>query len=96
MEDDKTFINKRVTNQDVYAELMKQGKVQDEILTHAKYTNGRVAENLKKIAQIENKSVGCWIARNPIKFAVYMVVFTAFVLSDIRHPLFELLIKIFF
>lgn len=90
-----TFITKIITNQDVYDKLVAMEKVQEEILDHAKYTNGKVAENSKKITYIEKRSLGCWIARNPIKFAVYVLVFMSFVISDVRHPLIELITKLF-
>lgn len=91
----EVFLHKEITNQDVYKELIKQGKVQKEILEHAKYTNGQVAKNLKAIEDIKNKSIGIWITRHPFRFAVGLLVVIAILISDIRHPIFDLLAKLF-
>lgn len=92
---DDTFVTKRITNQDVYKKLEDMEKRDREVLEHAKYTNGKVAEAVEKIAMIEKKSIGCWIARNPIKFAVYVLVFFSFVISDVRHPIVEMVARLF-
>lgn len=82
--EEETFIQKRITNQDVYDELMGQREIQNQILTQAKKTNGRVTE-------LEARSIGVWIKVHPIKFAMFVVIFMGIVISDIRHPLIALI-----
>lgn len=89
--DEETFISKRITNKDVYEELMSQKKVQNEILEHAKFTNGKIADAIAKIDSVKKRSVGWWIAEHPFKFAIFILVLFSFVISDIRHPLTDLL-----
>jgi hypothetical protein len=60
---------------------------QKEMLAHQKITNGRVA-------QLESKSIGMWIRNHPFKFAIFTALFFSIVISDIRHPAFELIISI--
>jgi hypothetical protein len=93
--EEETFINKRITNKDIYETLMEVKEDGKDTKEHVKYTNGTIADMLKQIAVIEKKSLGCWIARNPFKFSVGMVVFMSVVISDLRHPIIDLLIKAF-
>ena len=85
---DDTFINKKITNQDVYKEVQKHHTVLNEILEQTKKTNGRVTV-------LEKKSIGVWIANHPFKFTVFVLVFVSIVISDLRHPLLDLLTSTF-
>jgi hypothetical protein len=85
--DNDTFITKEITNHDVYKELVKQGKVQNQILEQAKKTNGRVTK-------LEKISIGMWIACHPVRFAMFCMVFMGVVISDIRHPLVSFLMSL--
>lgn len=104
MEDEKTFLNKKITHEMVYREVIKQGKVQKEILEHARFTNGKIAKAIKEIDLIheimETKadkmySIGEWIRNHPFRFAIGLMVVLSILISDIRHPLFEMLVKLF-
>jgi len=82
------FITKEITNKDIYAELMRQGEEQKEILAHAKETNGRVT-------CLENRSIGHWIAEHPYKSSIMLTLIVVAVISDFRHPVIALLMKLF-
>ena len=75
---DDTFMN--ITNKDVYEKVMEQSKTLNEILEHARLTNGRVNK-------LECKSIGVWIANNPFKFTVFIIVLLSIIISDFRHPM---------
>ena len=83
----ETFITKRITNQDVYDELLAQRKIKEDILAQAKLTNGRVTK-------LEKRSIGNWVSNHPYKFAGFVIVFLATVISDIRHPLIAFIMKL--
>ena len=85
---DQVFITTEVTNQDIYKKLNEMGDVQQKILAHAKYTNGRVTV-------IEKKSIGLWISNHPFKFSAFCLMFFSFVISDIRHPLINFVTSLF-
>lgn len=67
--------------------LQRQEIIQQEILAHAKITNGRVTS-------LEETSTGMWIRRNPFKFAVIVVMFVLIFISDLRHPMMDLIFKL--
>lgn len=50
-------------------------------------TNGRVTH-------IEGNSLGLWISNHPLKFAMYVILFTSIVISDIRHPIIEMVLRL--
>jgi len=91
----QTFITKKITNEDIYDMLKKQGKVQIETLEHAKVTNGNVANNLKSIQSLEGKSMGVWIHKNPFKFTSLAVAFFAVMMLDLPQPLFAIVKSLF-
>jgi len=93
---DDTFITKRITNADVYKELQQQHATLKDVLEQTKRTNGRVTE-LEKRAEInEGKILLNIISKYPFRFTIFILAFISFVVSDIRHPLFDLLIKLLF
>ena len=61
-----------------------------QVKTHAQAckTNGRVTK-------IEAKSWGIWAASHPFKFAGGVVLLLLILISDIRHPIFEAILKLF-
>ena len=80
------FITTEVTNQDIYKKLNEMSKVQEQILTHAEYTNGRVTK-------LEARSIGNWIGNHPFKaVAILLVVFS---ILDPRGLLLGLVTKLF-
>lgn len=79
---DDTFM--KITNKDVYDKLTEQSKTLNEILEHARLTNGRVTA-------LENKSIGVWIRNNPFKFTIFIIVLMSILISDFRHPLISFL-----
>lgn len=83
---DKTFV--RVTQQMIYEQQLKHEEKLHQILEQTMRTNGRVTK-------LEATSVGMWISNNPFKFAMCVLVFISVVISDIRHPLIDFLMKIF-
>ena len=67
------------------------------------YTNMDIMEKLEKIHEqttktngrvtlLESNSLGLWISKHPLKFAMYILLFTVIVISDIRHPLINLVV----
>lgn len=86
--EEETFINKRITHKDVYQELLKQRKIQNDILEQAKKTNGRVTK-------LEGSSIGLWIANHPFKFTTFVVVLMSFLISDLRHPIIDFIASLF-
>ena len=77
-----------ITNKDIYEEIQHVKAVGEQTLAQALKTNGRVTD-------LEKKSIGVWISRHPFKFAMYVMIFFAFVISDIRHPMLELIKNLF-
>lgn len=73
----------RYTNKDIMEKLESLDNTTQQILSHAQLTNGRV--NL-----LEKKSIGMWVSNNPMKFTLFVLTFTAIVISDIRQPLLQL------
>lgn len=70
-----TFV--KITNKDVYKKLLEMEQVQDEILNHAKITNGRVTK-------LEARSIGNWVAQHPYKFAAICIVIATLFITDIE------------
>lgn len=70
---------------EIYEKQEELREIQLQTLEQAKRTNGRVTV-------LEKKSVGLWITNNPIKFVIYVLLFIAFVISDLRQPLFMFLV----
>lgn len=93
--EDETFINKRITNKDVYDKLEKMEKRDKKILEHAKETNGKIAQAQLDIAALEARSIGVWVGRHPFKFTVFVIALMSLLVSDFRQPAIELLIKAF-
>ena len=75
---------KEITNEDIYKELQEIKEMGIKTHDQACRTNGRVTA-------LEKKSIGMWVSQNPLKFAMYVLVFFSFVISDIRHPLIDLI-----
>ena len=92
----KPFIT--ITNEDIF------NKITD-VEKHAIYTNGKIAQALLQIAEMEKdidehkeaskeehkKVLLNIIGRHPFKFAMIVMLFFGTVLSDIRHPVIDLL-----
>ena len=74
----------KYTNKNIMDKLQEQDTTLSEILAHAKVTNGRVN-------RLEKLGVGIWISEHPFKFALFLMAFTAVVISDIRQPLLKLI-----
>ncbi len=55
----------------------------DKIHEQVKKTNGRVT-------QLEKVGIGNWISNHPFIFALLALTFFAVVISDIRHPILEM------
>jgi len=91
--EEETFIQKRITNQDVWQKLEKMEERDKKILKHAEFTNGKIAGALKEISHLKAKSHGIWMEAHPMKFAIFMIIFLCLVISDVRHPIIELLTK---
>jgi hypothetical protein len=85
-EGNKTFV--RVTQQMIYEQQLKHEEKLHEILEQTKRTNGRVT-------QLESRSIGMWIAEHPWKFTATALVMLSFLISDIRHPIVDFIIKLF-
>jgi hypothetical protein len=79
---------KEITNEDIYRELQEIKEMGIKTHDQACKTNGRVSV-------LEKKSLGMWISQNPLRFALFLLVFFSIIISDIRHPLVESLIKFF-
>jgi len=84
-----------ITNEDIYKELMHLKEVGQKTLEQAVKTNGRVTSLEERTKANENKSIGIWITNHPFKFAGIVMVFFSFVISDIRHPMLELVRNLF-
>ena len=84
----ENFLTKTITNQDIYDELLSLKAITTATHEQACNTNGRVTI-------IERVSIGLWIARHPFKFAGILMIFFALVISDIRHPVFDLVKNLF-
>lgn len=78
----KTFIS--ITNQNIYEEIQEMHKVSRETLAQALYTNGRVTN-------LEKNSVGLWVSKHPIKFAMFVLAFISLSIPDVREPVFAVL-----
>jgi len=72
------------SSKDLMDKLAEQDKTLAKILNHAQLTNGRVTK-------LEKTSFGMWCREHPIKFATYIVVLMATLVSDLRHPIFKFL-----
>lgn len=77
----------RYTNKDIVEKIEALHDLQTKTYAQTKATNGRVT-------LIENKSLGLWISNNSLKFVMYVLLFTVVVISDIRHPLIELILNL--
>lgn len=95
MEEDTIFLNKRITTKDVYSKLEGMEQIQTQILDHAKYTNGKIATAMQDIKHIEEKSFGCWVAKHPFKFILFILILTSVVVSDVRQPVLGLIAEFF-
>lgn len=100
---DQVFITEEITNQDIYKKLNNMSETQVEILSHAKFTNGKIADNILKIATLEkaleekaNKkdSIGVWINSHPFKFAGLALIFVTFIIGDLRNPLISFIMSL--
>lgn len=78
-------------------------ETQTEILAHAKYTNGKIAENILKITALETamekkadkkNSIGTWISNHPFKFAGLTLIFVTFIVGDLRNPLISFIMSL--
>jgi hypothetical protein len=91
MKEDKVFI--QITNETIYNEMKafhdKNEKQLNQILEQARLTNGRVT-------RLENVGLGMWIRNNPFKFAAGCILFVMIFISDIRHPIIELIKTLIF
>jgi hypothetical protein len=90
---DKTFVS--ISNADIYDLIKEVKKTTDENNEHAKYTNGKIAEALLKIAEVKKKSFGCWVADHPLKTTGILIAFFGTVISDFRHPIIDTLKGLF-
>jgi hypothetical protein len=93
-----------ITNEDVYKELQKQGKIQQKILEHAEYTNGKIASAVAEIEKlkrdIEHKvdkaaSLGYWIRSNTIKSMASAVLIVLLLITETRAAAIQMIAKIF-
>ena len=84
----KDEFNVRYTNKDIIERIEEVNTVAQAVLVQAKRTNGRVTT-------LETRSLGYWIGKNPIKFAVYFAAFLAIVVSDLRTPILNFLLGLF-
>jgi hypothetical protein len=75
---------KEITNEDIYSELVELKKLATATHEQACKTNGRVTN-------IEHKSIGIWISRHPFKFTAFVLITISFLVSDIRHPMIDLI-----
>ena len=59
--------------------------------------NKKELEETKRVS-LENakRSIGRWIGEHPYRFTVFVMGFTALVISDLRHPIWGFFIKVFF
>lgn len=69
--------------------------VQEKTLAQTTRTNGRVTKLEGEMVNQKRKSIGIWISNHPFKFLVFVLIFASVVISDIRHPILDLLIRIF-
>lgn len=77
----------KYTNKDIMEKLEGIDHKVEKVHEQAKMTNGRVTH-------LEYKSLGLWISNNPFKFTMYILILVAIVISDIRHPIIELILKL--
>ena len=61
----------------------------EQIKTQTTRTNGRVLE-------LEKRSVGLWMANHQAKSALIFVSLPCILISDIRHPVVEFVVGLFF
>jgi hypothetical protein len=73
-----------ITNEDIYKELKEIKELGIKTHDQACKTNGRVTA-------LEHKSIGVWISRHPFKFATFILITLSFLVSDIRHPMIDLI-----
>ena len=76
----------RYTNKDIMDKLDSLHADQIKTLNQALKTNGRVT-------MLEKRSIGVWISNNIFKFIIFVGIFFAVVISDVRHPLVEFLMR---
>lgn len=65
-----------ITNQDIYQRILKIEESVNETLIQARKTNGRVTA-------IEKKSIGVWVALNPVKFLLLALTVIALTVGDL-------------
>jgi hypothetical protein len=75
---------KEITNEDIYQTLQEVKKLGELTHDQACKTNGRVTA-------LEHKSLGMWISKHPFKFAAFVLIAISFLVSDIRHPMIDLI-----
>lgn len=85
----KTGLTVEYSGKDIMNKLSAMDNKMDEIHAQTLKTNGRVTV-------IEKKSIGVWIGNNPFKFAGIVLIAISVLISDLRQPLVEFFIKIFF
>lgn len=90
---DKNFVS--ITNADIYKKIIDVERVQGEILDHAKYTNGKIAETIEQLASVKKQSFGCMAAKHPVKFATILFVFLGLVVTELRAPLMNIVKGLF-
>ena len=73
-----------ITNEDIYKTLHEVKEMAEKTLVQACKTNGRVTN-------LEKRSLGMWIARHPFKFTAFVLIVISFLVSDIRHPMIDLI-----
>jgi len=84
MLDEQRYIFKTVTQgRNLQFETLEQ------IKTQTTRTNGRVLE-------LEKRSVGLWMANHQAKSALIFVSLPCILISDIRHPVVEFVVGLFF
>lgn len=58
--------------------------VQEQTLKQATKTNGRVTT-------LEKRSIGLWVSLHPFQFTLYALILLAILISDVRHPLIQII-----
>jgi hypothetical protein len=75
---------KEITNEDIYSQLQ-------ELTCLAKATHEQACKTNGRVTNLEKRSLGMWIARHPFKFTSFVLITISFLVSDIRHPMIDLI-----
>ncbi len=79
----------------IYDKLETQDNKLDNIHIQTTKTNGRVADNLKEIERLKKKSLGLWVANNPMKFIAFLLSAISVLISNSRDAIINIIKGLF-